>query len=168
MDPDKEKFSQRFKQQREALGITQKELAAMLNVKRSTVGSWESAHRWPELQKAQAAADIFNVPIGYLIGKEDDPTPPQSKQLNDKPSFEQMAEYVLDAPGLGEAGIRISELNDKYALDKKTFFTLHEQAYDKYELKPAKNADKNVAHNKKDIPATGVFKKGSGNNDNKH
>ena len=68
---DKEKFAQRFKQSREIMDMTQKELAAMLHVKRSTVGSWETAYRLPEIQKAQKAADIFNVRLDWLLGKSD-------------------------------------------------------------------------------------------------
>lgn len=67
---DKEEFARRFKQLREGMGITQKEFAAMLEVKRSTVGAWETAYRLPEIEKAQMAAKIFNVPLGYLVGEE--------------------------------------------------------------------------------------------------
>jgi len=75
---DKEKFAKRFKQCKDITGLTQKEIAAILGVKRSTVGSWESAHRLPQVEKAQGLADIFKVRVGYLIGSEDDPTSPQA------------------------------------------------------------------------------------------
>ncbi len=79
---DKEKFAKRFKELREEMNITQKELADKLDVKRSTVGSWEAAHRWPELEKAQIAAELFGVSLDYLLGRSDTRKPHEFDKLD--------------------------------------------------------------------------------------
>jgi len=61
-------LSERLQQLREQLDMPQKELAALIGVSRSTLASWESGHRKPELAHMEAIGKIGNVSIDWLLG----------------------------------------------------------------------------------------------------
>ena len=54
-------------------GISQKELADRLGVKRSTISMYETGQRQPDFETAEAIADIFNVNMDTLLGKQTQP-----------------------------------------------------------------------------------------------
>ena len=64
-------FSQRLKLLRNEKNLLQKELADKLNISRSTIASWESGNRIPELGAIEKLSDFFEVSIDYLLGKTD-------------------------------------------------------------------------------------------------
>ena len=47
--------------------LTQAQLAESIGVKSSTVGMWENGKREPNLDMMEALADVFNVPVAYLV-----------------------------------------------------------------------------------------------------
>ena len=81
-----EKFAERLKQLRLQHGLTQKELAKVMGVSSSAVGMWEIGRNEPDYKTLKRLADFFKVSIDYLLGKTDDPTPPQ-KRLEDYPWY---------------------------------------------------------------------------------
>jgi len=109
---DKEKFAKRLKQSREKVGISQKELAAKLGVKRSTVGSWESAHRSPEIEKAYGIAEALNVSVDYLLCRSDDPKLKQIKESGDLEKIEKLKK-TMDM-----AFLEVREIMEKYTAKK--------------------------------------------------
>ena len=62
-------FGSILKDLRTSRGITQGELATMLDVSRSTVGMYETGGREPDFETMEAIADIFNVDMDYLMGR---------------------------------------------------------------------------------------------------
>ena len=66
-----DKFSERLKYLRKNKNLLQKEVAYALNIPTSTLGSWESGIRKPELDTAKIIADYYNVSMDYLIGRSD-------------------------------------------------------------------------------------------------
>ena len=60
-------FGSILKNLRTSRGITQGELATMLDVSRSTVGMYETGGREPDFETMEAIADIFNVDMDYLM-----------------------------------------------------------------------------------------------------
>lgn len=69
-------FAFKLKSLRELRGWSQEELAKRLGVSRSKIGNYEQGTREPGFEDLEAFADIFNVPIGYLV--DDAPViPPQ-------------------------------------------------------------------------------------------
>lgn len=62
-------FATTIKKLRVERGITQEQLAAMLNVSRSTIGMYETGNREPDFETCEAIADIFNVDMDYLLGR---------------------------------------------------------------------------------------------------
>lgn len=144
----------RLRQARKKKGFTQEYVAEKIGVTYQTISNYERDERDPDTETLTKLANLLEVPVGWLVGQTDDPTPPQAKK--EKPNYE---EYVLSAKTLADAAIRISELNDKYDLNEKTFLELHTLAYKKYGLKSVKSAD-DAAHTKHNFPATGVFENG--------
>lgn len=73
-------FKDRFIYLRKRSGFSQQEIAEVLSaisdtkISRTTVSMWEAGHRMPSRESLEAIADHFNVPMDYLLGREDDPT----------------------------------------------------------------------------------------------
>ncbi|MGC9368310.1 MAG: helix-turn-helix domain-containing protein [Paracoccaceae bacterium] len=65
-------FGDRVAGAREALGLTQSELAKRLGVKLKTVRSWENDLSEPRANKLQMLAGILNVSIMWLLNGEGD------------------------------------------------------------------------------------------------
>lgn len=60
---------ERLKEIREYEGLTQKEVAKKLNVKRATYAGWECGKDIIPLRKLNDFANLFHVSLDYLIGK---------------------------------------------------------------------------------------------------
>lgn len=60
-----------MQQLRESLGLMQAELAEKLGVGRTTLASWETGHRKPELAHLEALADLGGVSVDWLLGRTD-------------------------------------------------------------------------------------------------
>ena len=58
----------RLKELRKEKGLTQIELANMVNVSKITILRWENGERQIKQEKAQQLADFFGVTEGYLLG----------------------------------------------------------------------------------------------------
>lgn len=64
-------IGERIKFLRTEKGLTQTELAKILNIARSTLSQYESNQRTPSDDMKLKLSSIFNVSIDYLIGKTD-------------------------------------------------------------------------------------------------
>ena len=62
-------FGTILKQLRQRDKITQVDLAAKLQISRSTISMYETDERQPDFETLEAIADIFNVDMNYLLGK---------------------------------------------------------------------------------------------------
>ena len=56
---------------RKERGWTQAELAGRLHCTKSVISHYETGKRQPNYEMLEAMADVFNVPIGFLISDED-------------------------------------------------------------------------------------------------
>ena len=61
-------FGENLAKMRKELGMSQEELANMLNVSRQAVSKWESNSSYPETDKIVALCKIFNCSMDELIG----------------------------------------------------------------------------------------------------
>lgn len=61
-------FAKRLKQEREAKGLSQKELGMLLGVTNRAVGLWETGRRVPDADTLMKLADIFDCTVDYLLG----------------------------------------------------------------------------------------------------
>lgn len=67
-----ENFCKRLIHLRTINNLTQKELADILNIERSTLSSYETGRRYPTISVLIRIADTFNVSIDYLLGRKND------------------------------------------------------------------------------------------------
>ena len=65
-------FYKRVKELREEKGLSQKEVAVLLNVSHQFVSSWERDRNRPCYEILVTVADFFDVTIDYLLGREDE------------------------------------------------------------------------------------------------
>ncbi|MEZ3434080.1 MAG: helix-turn-helix domain-containing protein [Lachnospiraceae bacterium] len=64
-------LSKRLRQLRREQDMTQKELAFLLHVQRTTIAGYETKNRHPQLDIIVSIADIFGVTTDYLLGRTD-------------------------------------------------------------------------------------------------
>ena len=76
-------IGERIKDLRKKKDLTQIELSKKLEISRSTIASWESNRRVPELGTAKILADFFDVSVDFLLGRVDSPTPTKPRELPD-------------------------------------------------------------------------------------
>lgn len=83
---------------RNVKGISQEELASLMNVTRQAVSKWETDQSLPDSEKTIRLSEIFGVTTDYILkGKETDPMDIYS-QHNSKASSDMSAEVteILD------------------------------------------------------------------------
>ena len=68
------KFATILKNLRKDRRMTQDELSKLLNVAKSTVSMYEQGERMPSFEIMESLADIFNVSIDVLYGRETEST----------------------------------------------------------------------------------------------
>ena len=73
------KINQTIRQRRQALGLTQEQLAEALNVSRQSVSKWETGQSVPDLDKIIRMADLFGVSVDELVREGEPPAPPQTE-----------------------------------------------------------------------------------------
>ena len=63
-----EKFHEKLKVLRKKKGLTQQEVAELLNVERVTYTKWENGKSKPNYEKLSMLVCIFDVSLDYLLG----------------------------------------------------------------------------------------------------
>ena len=63
----------RIAQKRKERGLSQEALGEQLGVSRQAIYKWESDAALPEIEKLIALSRLFEVPVGWLLGVEDEP-----------------------------------------------------------------------------------------------
>ena len=63
------KFAEKVKELRRERGMSQKELAELIKVDRSTVAGWETKDRMPDVFLLIKVADVFHVSLDSLVGR---------------------------------------------------------------------------------------------------
>lgn len=64
------KFGEKLQQLRKTKGMSQEDLAEMLNVSRQAVSKWENNQGYPETEKLIMMGNIFQVTMDYLLKEE--------------------------------------------------------------------------------------------------
>ncbi len=68
-------LGKRLKTLREEKGITQQQLATVINLSQQTIGHYEVGRAKPDVDTLDRLADYFNVSVDYLLGKTNIRTP---------------------------------------------------------------------------------------------
>lgn len=63
-------FNKLLKKARKEAGLTQVELAEMLNVTQGTIANWERAVREPDIETIRTIAEKLKVPVEYFFSTE--------------------------------------------------------------------------------------------------
>ncbi|MDE5667746.1 MAG: helix-turn-helix domain-containing protein [Clostridia bacterium] len=53
-------------------GLSQRELARLMNVSQGTYNNWENSNTQPSIEQQIALANFFEVSVDYLIGRTDE------------------------------------------------------------------------------------------------
>lgn len=64
-------FANRLREERERLGLMQKEMAQKLEVPPNTYNGYETGKRSPSLEVARHIADTLEISVDYLLGRTD-------------------------------------------------------------------------------------------------
>lgn len=72
---NKKEFGRRLQRLRQGQGLTQHQLAPMLGISRSTLGSWESGERTPDPSTISELCRMMNTTSDYLLQRTDNPHP---------------------------------------------------------------------------------------------
>ena len=77
-------IGKRIRERREAKGLTQKQLGALVKKSSQVISNWERGYT-PSISHddIMALASALETDPYYLLGITDDPTPPQSKKVSD-------------------------------------------------------------------------------------
>ena len=89
-------FSTRIKELRKTAKLTQRQLADMLYIDCSTVTKWETGKSYPDFEKQQRLAEIFNVSIDYLLGNAQTTEEIKKARLTVKDLAEKSSINILD------------------------------------------------------------------------
>lgn len=65
-----EEFAKKIRKLRMSRNMSQKDLADLLNVDRTTVARWETKDRMPDVFLLIRIADIFDTTLDELVGRE--------------------------------------------------------------------------------------------------
>ncbi|MEJ8554177.1 helix-turn-helix domain-containing protein [Tepidibacter sp. Z1-5] len=108
------KLSERLKKLRKEKGLSQKDLSAELNIPRTTISSWESGSRIPELMTTQNLATFFEVSIDYLLGRTDSRNPVHIESI-----VNNLYKSIQDDPELIDFIEKLTYRSDLHAISKK-------------------------------------------------
>lgn len=67
MDKNKDIFSQKLRQLRHEMGLTQKEMAKKVFLSRCCITNYERGFRYPDIQTLRFIAERLGVDIGYFF-----------------------------------------------------------------------------------------------------
>ena len=80
-------FGKKLRECREAKGLSQKELAKLLNTSYSVIGKYERDEMQPSIEAAKKIAKLIDTTVGYLLGETDEENilkdPEMLKRLNE-------------------------------------------------------------------------------------
>jgi len=87
-------FGQRLRKLREAKGLTQEELAKVINVSNKTISVYEKGGADPSTETLLKLAQYFNVSVDYLLGHTDNPTPDHARKPTLEDEFPEVANVL--------------------------------------------------------------------------
>lgn len=91
------KLSEKIKKFRKSFGLSQEQLAEILNVSRQAITKWETDGGMPDITNLKPLADVFGVSIDFLLNEEDDSCNPILKEnlQIEKNNFNNRYDYAV-------------------------------------------------------------------------
>lgn len=103
-------FSNRLKQLRIERGLTQQQLADILNISKSSINMYERGEREPGFETLEAIADVFNVDMNFLLGKSH----VKNQLLEDTP-LSKTDELIKDDPLAGQLFAAYGKVKEEFS-----------------------------------------------------
>ena len=76
-------LGEKIKEMRKKFGLSQEELASIMNVSRQAITKWESDGGLPDISNLQELSKVFGITIDYLLDNNNDlPLMVMKKQIN--------------------------------------------------------------------------------------
>lgn len=111
-----DKVGKILKKLRTERGLTQEDLANMLNIKRQTYSAWERGIANPDIETISFLADFYNVSTDYLLGKTENPKEPDLPVEFKTP--EEAMKFILEQNVImGFGGFDINKMNDEEIIE---------------------------------------------------
>lgn len=98
---------------RKELGMTQKELAAKLNVTDKAVSKWERGLAFPDISSIPQLAEVLDVSVAELMDAQSDE---KQEEAPMKETFKEMMDLILRVVPLG-MGVAVAVLSVMKQLD---------------------------------------------------
>lgn len=73
-------FQERLRGLRTAVGLSQQRVADAIGVTKTGYQNYEYARKMPSFETLPKLADVFNVPVDYLLGRCDEPHLPTKEE----------------------------------------------------------------------------------------
>lgn len=113
-DTEGSEFSLIGKRLKELRGSrTQQEIADLLNISRARYSHYENEIREPDNEMLQKLADIYNVSVDYILGKDSDDEKTADKSAKDEKDIakrlQKFKEEIENSDGLAFSGEPLSE-----------------------------------------------------------
>lgn len=89
-------FKEMLKYLRTRENMSQAELAEKLGVAKSTISMYEVGRREPDFETLEAIADLFNVDMNFLLGKDGSENDAEQYYINE--DVRDYAQFLFDNP----------------------------------------------------------------------
>lgn len=88
-------FSEKLKMLRKEKGLSQEQLAELLNVSRQSVSKWESGQTYPEIDKLIILSDLFKITLDDLVKEKNIGRDDSIDEENDEEDEEEKDDYLM-------------------------------------------------------------------------
>lgn len=92
------KLSEKIKKCRKCFGLSQEQLAEILNVSRQAITKWETDGGMPDVTNLKPLADVFGVSVDFLLNEDDENCNPILKEtlkIEEKNNFNNRYDYAV-------------------------------------------------------------------------
>lgn len=119
MNNRKSSFGKRFKELRNEMRLTQKELVKLFNEKyyynfnTSSISMYENEKQIPEVDVLGKWADLFNVSLDYLLGRTDTKNPSNESDPQENPILKEFEELSEESKKELEKYIKLLKIKDE-------------------------------------------------------
>ncbi len=111
-------FSMNFRNERKKKGLTQEQIAEVLNISYQAVSKWETAASLPDISMLVVIADYFGVSIDYLLGYD------MGKQAKEIDETIEIAKNYCDQGEYGKAVPILREALGKHPANERLMYQL--------------------------------------------
>ena len=101
-------FKDILKDYRQEFNLTQSELGDKLSMSANAIGNYEQGHRQPDIQILWAIADVFNISLDRLVGRDFEKVMPERYAFavefakNEKISPEALKRIIIHCKQIAE------------------------------------------------------------------